>query len=227
MEIRRITLKTKDVEKMKFFYTETLGMTLSKECRESFQVSVGSSQLEFTSRDVEGDPYYHFAFNIPSNKFKEAKAWLEGKVELNDEEGRDEAYFPNLSAHSLYFNDPAENVVEFISRYSTAEARDEPFSQNSILNISEISLTVDDAIKTGRQLMDIGINARDNQTISSTSLHFMGDRATGVYILLVQPGRRWIFSNKTSAIYPIDIEVNTNNQIVVNENHAVTIHPTS
>lgn len=227
MKIRRVTLKTKDLDKMKIFYTEILGMPLSKECQESFQVSIGSSQLKFTSRNVKGDPYYHFAFNIPSNKFKEAKAWLEGKVELNEEEGKDEADFPNLPGHSLYFYDPSENVVEFISRHSITKASDEPFSQSSILNISEISLTVDDAIKTGRQLMDIGINERDNLQIRHESLNFMGNRAIGIFILLVQPGRRWIFSDKVSAIYPIDLEVNTNDQIVVNENHAVTINPTS
>ncbi|WP_377888908.1 VOC family protein [Alkalihalobacillus sp. R86527] len=224
MEISKVTLKTKELKKMKDFYTETLGMPISKEWKESFQVSVGSSQLKFSSRNVEGDPYYHFAFNIPSNQFKEAKEWLKGKVELNYEEGENEANFPNLPAHSFYFYDPAENVVEFISRHSIAVAREEPFSQNSFLTISEISLTVDDAIKTGQQLIDIGINERDNHSISEASLNFMGDRATGAFILLVKPGRRWIFSEKTAAIYPIEIEVNMNDQIVVNENHEVIVN---
>ncbi|WP_085505156.1 VOC family protein [Thalassobacillus devorans] len=63
MEIKRATLKTKDIKSMKHFYTEILGMSLTKENKESFQVSAGSSLLKFTSSNVAGKPYYHFAFD--------------------------------------------------------------------------------------------------------------------------------------------------------------------
>ena len=115
MEIRQVTLQTKNLAKMKAFYIETLGMSLTQESEESFQVAVGSSLLEFTSMNVEGEPYYHFAFNIPSNKFKEAKTWVKGKVELNVENGEDQVEFSHLLADSIYFYDPAGNIVELIS----------------------------------------------------------------------------------------------------------------
>lgn len=220
MEINKVTLKTNNLQEMKSFYIDTLGLSLIDEDEESFCVAVGTSQLEFTTKDVKGNPYYHFAFNIESNKFDEAKSWVEAKVSLNLE---DEADFPHLPAHSLYFYDPSGNIVEFISRHSVSKAGEEPFSPKSILNISEISLTVDDAIKAGKQLIELGIYERDNEPLSSTSLNFMGDSTTGVFILLIQPGRRWIFSNKDSVVCPLEITLASGNQITLNDENELVI----
>ncbi|MFZ3580030.1 hypothetical protein ACOI1D_19115, partial [Virgibacillus sp. DJP39] len=54
--------------------------------------------------------------------------------------------------------------------------------------------------------------------ISTKHLNFIGERAHGVFILLTQPGRKWIFSNKESAIYPIEIELKNRNKIILNSN---------
>lgn len=150
MEVKKAILKTSDINSMKTFYTEILGMPLTEESEDKFQVIAGTSLLEFRANNVDSEPFYHFAFDIPSNKFRDAKTWVESKVKLNSEDGEDEANFSHIPAHSLYFNDPAGNVVEFISRHSTAEKSEVPFSQKSILSISEMSLTVEDAIKTGK-----------------------------------------------------------------------------
>ncbi|WP_085505155.1 hypothetical protein [Thalassobacillus devorans] len=104
-------------------------------------------------------------------------------MKLNSEEGEDEADFSHIQAHSLYFYDPAGNVVEFISRHSTAEKSEEPFSSKSILNISEMSLTVEGAIKTGRKLIELGLKERDDDPISDSSLNFMGKNATGPFLM--------------------------------------------
>lgn len=62
MKIKEAILKTRDINSMKNFYTEILGMPLTKESEDKFQVLVGSSLLEFTSRNVEDEPFYHFDF---------------------------------------------------------------------------------------------------------------------------------------------------------------------
>ncbi len=90
-----------------------------------------------------------------------------------------------------------------------------PFSINSILNISEISLTVDDAISAGEKLTVIGVTERDNNAIGSKMLNFMGERENGIFILLTQPGRKWFFSDKIAAIYPLEITLTDNNKIVI------------
>ncbi|WP_025784439.1 hypothetical protein [Sporosarcina sp. D27] len=223
MDIKQVTLQATKIEEMKYFYTVTLGLDLVEDNEDKFCVAVGSSKLEFTSTNEKVNPYYHFAFNIPRNKFNEAKSWVEEKVSLNREDGVDEADFPHLSARSLYFNDPSGNIVEFISRHSTSDNGDEPFSHKSILNISEISLTVLDAIKVGRQLMELGIKERDNEPLSATSLNFMGDTKAGVFVLLVQPGRKWIFSDKDSTVFPLEITLANDVKIILNDENEVVV----
>ncbi|ASN05392.1 VOC family protein [Virgibacillus necropolis] len=223
MEIKSVVIHTRSLIQIKNFYLETLGFSLIKEDENSFRIAVGTSELEFTTKDVEGNPYYHFAFNIPANKFEEAKSWTKERVRLAVEGGEDEADFDHLPAHALYFYDPAGNIVEFISRHSTSEDRMDPFSIKSILNISEISLTVDDAINVGEKLNNIGVTERDNNAISPKLLNFMGEKANGIFILLIQPGRRWIFSDKISAIYPIEIELTNNNKIILDPENELYI----
>ncbi|MEC5424747.1 VOC family protein [Virgibacillus sp. C22-A2] len=224
MEIKRVTLQTANIKVLKYFYTKTLGLQLINENENSFCIAVGTSQLEFTERNVEGEPYYHFAFNIQANKFNEAKSWIKEKgINLNKEDGEDEADFSHLPAHSLYFDDPAGNIVEFISRHSISENGEESFSPKGILNISEISLTVNDAVTAGKQLIDIGIKERDNYPISATSLNFMGKRSIGIFILLTEPGRRWIFSDKYSAVYPLDITLSNNERISIDNKSELLI----
>ncbi|SEA22555.1 Glyoxalase/Bleomycin resistance protein/Dioxygenase superfamily protein [Thalassobacillus cyri] len=224
MNIRKVVLETTELKEMKDFYVSRLGFLVLQENATSFRIAVGTSELEFTSENVEGDPYYHFAFNIPSNKFTEAKAWAKEKVRLNVEDGEDDVYFSHMDAYAFYFYDPAGNIVEFIAR-STSDEKMEAFSAASILNISEMSLTVDDAITAGKELKDIGIKERDDESISSTSLNFMGDRASGVFLLLVQPGRKWIFSDKVSVTFPQEITLQGNSQISINKDNKLTIDP--
>ena len=101
MEIKLLTLQTNKLEMMKDFYTRTLGFSICGENPTGFQVRVGTSILEFTNDEVEAEePYYHFAFNIPSNQFREAKEWLEGKTALLLEDGEDEADF-SFGLHML------------------------------------------------------------------------------------------------------------------------------
>ncbi|WP_249870057.1 VOC family protein [Oceanobacillus saliphilus] len=224
MEIKSLTLHTNNIKKMREFYVDTFGFPLLMENENSFRIGIGSSQLEFISENVKDHPYYHFAFNIFANKFIEAKSWVKGRVELNVRDGKDEADFSHLPAHALYFYDPAGNIVEFISRHSISEEGEEPFSIEGVLNISEIGLTVDDAINAGNKLIDIGINERDNQPLSSRYLNFMGEKSKGIFIILNQPEREWIFSDKTSVIYPLEITTSNNSKIVVNSDHILEVY---
>lgn len=69
-----------------------------------------------------------------------------------------------------------------------------------------------------------GTEGRDNYPLSATSLNFMGDSTTGVFILLIQPGRRWIFSDKISAVYPLEITLSTNDRIIINDDNELVIN---
>ncbi|GGA80561.1 VOC family protein [Ornithinibacillus halotolerans] len=231
MEIQLLTLQSNNLSKMRTFYIETLGFPLIAEDDHSFRIGVGSSQLEFTSKNVKRNPYYHFAINIPSNLFQEAKAWLKGKVNLLLEDDDDEAYFSFWQAYACYFEDPSGNIVELITRTKENPKSNSPFSIRHMLNISEIGLVVKDAPKVGELLKEFNIYERDNDPITNSSLSFMQDQKNGVFILLTGTGRRWLFSEKKSEIFSMKITLDTNITLgvddeleffVANSNYKVT-----
>ncbi|OIK08328.1 VOC family protein [Bacillus sp. MUM 13] len=224
MEIKSIVLQTNSLMEMKNFYINTLGFSLIHEDKDSFRFAAGTGEFEFTAKEAAENPYYHFAFNIPAIKFSEAKSWAKERVKLLVEDGLDEVHFTHFPAHAFYFYDPSGNIVELISRYEIAESSNEPFSAASILNISEIGLVVKYAVSVSEKLNEIGLTERDNDAISSTSINFMGERSSGIFIILVQPGRRWIFSNKISAIFPLEITFINNNKIMITSENELQVY---
>lgn len=219
MEIKLLTLQTNKLEAMKEFYTQQLGFSLCGESPNRFQIQVGTSILEFKNENVKGEPYYHFAFNIPSNQFQEAKTWLKGKVRLLLDDGQDEADFSFWPAHACYFEDPAGNIVELIARYNENPIRETPFSVNNILNISEIGLVVKNAPSVGKKLKEINILKSDNEPITNSSLSFMQEKKNGVFIILTSTGRRWLFSEKKSKIFSMEINLDQQLVLGVDEEH--------
>ena len=219
MEIKLLTLQTNKLEVTKEFYTQQLGFSLCGESPNRFQIHVGKSILEFSNDKVAGEPYYHFAFNIPSNQFQEAKEWLKGKTTLLLEDGEDEADFSFWPAHACYFEDPAGNIVELIARYKQNPNSESSFSVKSILNISEIGLIVKDAPMVGEQFKEINIFDSDNDPVTNSSLNFMQDNNNGVFIILTSVDRRWLFSEKKSKIFPLKITFDKQLLIGVDDKH--------
>ncbi|PEJ35372.1 VOC family protein [Bacillus pseudomycoides] len=213
MLISRVTLYSNALEKMKDFYLNKLDFQLLHSSEMSFSIQVGESELEFRKNNLNSKPFYHFAFNIPSNQFSEAKEWAKKKVVLNVEDGEDEVYFSRSNAHSFYFMDPAGNIVEFISRHTTSPESNEPFSIDSILNMSEMNLTTDEVLEVGNQLIEYGISVRDGEALSD-GFHFMGEN--GVYLLLGPSGRRWFFSDLDAEVHPLMLEIDNEKQIEIN-----------
>ncbi|PDZ09031.1 glyoxalase [Bacillus pseudomycoides] len=213
MLISRVTLYSNALEEMKDFYLNKLDFQLLHSSEMSFSIQVGESELEFRKNNLNSKPLYHFAFNIPSNQFSEAKEWAKKMVVLNVEDGEDEVYFSRSNAHSFYFMDPAGNIVEFISRHTISPESNEPFSVHSILNVSEMSVTTDQVLAVGNQLIEYGISVRDGEALSD-GFHFMGEN--GVYLLLGLSGRRWFFSELDAAVHPLQIEIDNEKQIEIN-----------
>ena len=156
---------------------------------------------------------YHFAFNIPGNHMAEAKKWLQIRVELNHEDGNDEVYYKSFDADAIYFDDPAGNVVEFIGR----RTRNSPgnFTINSLMDISEMSITTPYVSEVALKLQGVGLTSRNNNPIEPDSLNFLGQDDT--YIILVPPNRRWYFSNKVSETYPLEIELVNDRSILIDK----------
>lgn len=208
---KKVTLYTNQLEDMKGFYEYQLGFRIVEEDEISFTLSIGESQLVF--RESERAAVYHFALNIPGNQFTLAKWWAGERVTLNRQEGMDEVFYANFDADAFYFQDPAGNVVEFIARRSVDRMGN--FTVDSLLDISEVSITTPDVEEVGEAIESMDIPVRGNKGIDPKSLNFLGSGHT--YIILVAPKRTWYFSKQKSETHPLSIELSDGRQIDITE----------
>lgn len=141
MRLTKIELETGAFREILDFYRDILQFEVwSDGIGEEFFIYAGSTTISF-KRTTE-NPVYHFAFNIPSNKIDEACIWLQQKTELLwlEESKSFIANFTNWNARSVYFFDPAGNIVEFISRFDLEDNVDEMFSPSQLRCVSEIGI---------------------------------------------------------------------------------------
>jgi catechol-2,3-dioxygenase len=140
---------------MKTFYGKTLDLGVVDERGDRFTVEAGETRITFVrdAQIVDGrPPFYHFAFNIPENKIVQALEWQKARTPLLPipERNRAAGFPPEVvdyshwNAHSVFFLDPAGNVLEYIARHDLKNGDNSPFSWADILYASEIGLVVDD-----------------------------------------------------------------------------------
>jgi catechol-2,3-dioxygenase len=141
------------LQAMKDYYHERFELPVLRQTSDRLTIGAGTTSITFERADPEqGQPCYHFAFNIPENKTLAARNWLRARTELiaipaglrDPEYPDDVVHFRNWNAHSLFFLDPAENIVELIARHDLRNAARGPFTANHIQYASEIAFVVDD-----------------------------------------------------------------------------------
>lgn len=214
---KSVTLYTNQLKTLQRFYMNIMELPLINRSENSFTVKVGGSELTFQATDTAA--FYHFAFNIPGNQFSLIKSWIKNKIPLNREGGRDEIYFQNFDADSIYFEDPARNVIELIGRrYRDLFGAPSP---ESFLNISEVSITTYDMTRVGDKLQDIGIPLWRSTEVNPHTLNFLGSHDT--FIVLVPPGRKWYFSEQISEIHPLEVHLTTGETLAVDPEGHLTI----
>ncbi|MFW7949338.1 VOC family protein [Vagococcus fluvialis] len=205
MEIVKARLLTNFFNETLDFYQTKLGFTIKNQTATAFEVEIGKDLIEFTESHLEEAPFYHFAFDIPAGSFEEAKQWLQRKVDLSTEGGNDQITFDILDSSSVYFEDPSGNIVEFIERRKTNPKSDVEFSAKSIQGISEMSFIVDKKLEVANELLNYDIKGIFNSEVKADGLSFMTDQENKVFILLVNPGRKWLFSEKKSKMFEQEI----------------------
>jgi hypothetical protein len=147
------------IEAMRTFYGDRLGMTVAHDAT-SLAIRAGDTRIRFVHDAAAPAPFYHFAFNIPENKIRLARDWQAERSPLLPipERNRAAGYPPEVvdyshwNAHSIFFLDPAGNVVEYIARHDLKNAAEGPFTPRDILCTSEIALIVEDVIGTAETL---------------------------------------------------------------------------
>jgi len=158
--IKHLRLKTHLLPEMRSFYRDKIGFPLAADSAKSITFQAGSSLLTFEQVADSSTPWYHFAFNIPQNQVLAARKWQLERTALMPipERLRDPAFpddvvnYWHWNAHSVFFFDPAGNVVEYIARHDLPNDSKEPFSTKSILCASEIGLIVDDVTSAAADL---------------------------------------------------------------------------
>lgn len=194
-EIRLHTAKLAALEK---FYRDDLGLTVR---RESAKLTVHAGTTRIIFDEVESnEPFYHVAFNIPENKLEGARRWQKQRTPLLKRGQNEVIHFSNWNAHSVFFHDPAGNILEYIARHDLPNAAEGEFTPADILYASEIGLVVDDVPATVALVQrELGLGVYKNQSRYFAPL---GDEHA--LLILVQRKRLWTPDKKREAeVHPL------------------------
>lgn len=181
---------------MEAFYCGKLGLNKTLLTRTTLSIKAGGTELTFTKTSAMGEgPLTHIAFNIPQNKIRTALDWTKKRVEVIPAWGnltdpaypKDIIHFRHWNAHSIFFWDPAHNLVEFIARHDLANDDRGDFGPRDIQCLSEIGLAVKDPAQFAKFLNSkAGIPAYPAGTAPAFA---MGDE-NGLLLCLLQ-GQVW------------------------------------
>ena len=215
MRIKKVTIQSPAPDELSKFYESILELHVEKEAS-SFIVHIGESILRI-DQATSNKPFYHFAINIPCNKIEEAREWLKRKVELlwMEDYKSDIANFVNWHAKSVYFFDPAGNIVELIARFDLQNESDESFSSKQFLSISEMGIVFPEKEiqnRTGEILNQSRLGYFLKQAPMS-QFKVVGDDE-GLFIIVTE-NRNWYPTSKPSGIFPMEIVFETSNGMEV------------
>jgi len=125
-KIVETSIYSSDLEKMKEFYVDKLGLDFVSEQRgRHVFLKVGKNMLLIFNHEVtiteketnHGAPtppsMLHIAFEIESGEYENAKKLL---VESNIQVEKEIVWENDIKSRSIYFRDPAGNLVEFITK---------------------------------------------------------------------------------------------------------------
>lgn len=125
------------------FYEKVLGLKAVWPDQNYITFKIGYTKLIFRKSD-NAKPVYHFAIDVPNNRFEQALTFVKAKVPIIPIEGKEIADFVNWDAKSFYFYDNNGNILECITRYPNKIITAEDFSPKSYISISEIGLVTND-----------------------------------------------------------------------------------
>jgi len=203
LNIKKLSLYSNRIDQLYEFYTDLLGFrgTLS----DSKFVLITADNSEIVFNKTTESAYYHFAFNIPTNKIYEAQKWLENRVESlpERESGNKIIHFVDWNAHAIYFQDPAGNIVELIARHDLDNTSTHHFSVRDILSISEIGVPSNNVLESFEKLHD----QLWLQRYSGDFEKFCAAGDEHGLIILTDLDRNWYPTEIKSEIFPFEAEI--------------------
>jgi catechol 2,3-dioxygenase-like lactoylglutathione lyase family enzyme len=125
-KIVETSMYSSDLEKMKEFYVDKLGLDFVSEQRgrhvflkvDKNMLLIFNHEVTITEKETNhGAPtppsMLHIAFEIESGEYENAKKLL---VESNIQVEKEIVWENDIKSRSIYFRDPAGNLVEFITK---------------------------------------------------------------------------------------------------------------
>jgi catechol-2,3-dioxygenase len=209
MRIVEISFCSVNISEMKSFYAQTLGFPLVEDSDQAFVIRAGETLVRFyQSVEKEVTPNYHFAFAIPENKYAEARKMFEERVPLvlfakEDGSQSSEVQFVSWNAHSFYFVDPDQNIVEMIARHDLHNQQTEAFSIEQVICVDEVGMPIKE-VSAGIAFMEkeLGLKPWKEPTEKFAPI---GDQE-GLFIL-VEEGRIWFATDRASSQVPISLTI--------------------
>jgi catechol 2,3-dioxygenase-like lactoylglutathione lyase family enzyme len=129
MKIKKVvetSIYSSNLEKMKDFYVDKLGLELvSQQSDRHVFLKTDKNMLlifNYATTRAEKETYHgaptppsivHFAFEIEEEQYEEAKKLL---LENDIQVEKEIVWENDIKSRSIYFRDPANNLVEFITR---------------------------------------------------------------------------------------------------------------
>ena len=208
MKISTLKIHSSDLAGQTQFYSEVIGLELIQKSDSQVTFRTGKSKLVLSQDD--GFRPYHFAFNIPANREKEALKWLRDRVEILDFEGREIQDFDSWNAKAIYFYDADKNIVEFIARKNLPNQSDDKFGSGSLLEISEIGMPVDDietAYNAINKIAQLKVYDGDFQRFCA-----IGDE-TGLFICIDKEKKTWFPTGEHAFSSDFEIEFAESGQV--------------
>lgn len=203
MEITKVIFHTSRINELKYFYRKVLELNCENS-ESGFKIFLPHTEIEFTETN-EG-AFYHFAINIPENKIEDAVSWLKARVAIIPFEGNDIIDFKNWVAHSVYFKDPAGNIVELIARHRLRNSSGKPFTGADLLSVSEVGLPVDDVGKFYNQIFE----AFNIPVFGSAAENFTACGNDDGLFIIVKEKRQWFPNQQTAKKFPIELLIQSN-----------------
>jgi len=206
MRIDSASLRTGKLEELKRFYTGPLGLPLAEEEADAFAVSAGPATLRFSRCGRELRPYYHAAFHIAAGRAGEAAGSLAaaGIEPYRFPDGSHTAYSRSWHAASVYFRDPAGNILELIAHADGPWTNAAGAGPHGIASLAEIGLPVADVRGTAAALNEafgLGVHRDDGDERFAA----IGDEEG--MLILSRVGRIWVGSDREARVFPTAVKL--------------------
>lgn len=208
MRFHEVTLASSNLTAQKSFYGGDLGLPLLVDNTDQLTIQVGLTRLTFLRAPEKPLNVYHIAFNVPENQLPAAGAWIELRTPVLasiSNPTKTVFEFRSWNAHSIYFKDGEDNILEFIARHNLDNASDVPFTHDNILEVSEVGLPAEDVLRRATELEErLKLPIYDGK--GSDMFAAIGDER-GLFIV-VPGGHPWLPTDSTSAT-PMPVRIAT------------------